>query len=95
MVLGVCSVEEEQKWGEMMDYNTDKVDEVTLALLSLVIHDESEFGARVWKGFDWDTMSRLHEKGYIDNPVSKAKSVMITTEGCKKARELFDKHFGK
>jgi hypothetical protein len=78
-----------------MGYDTDKVDEVTLALLYLVMHDVSEFGARAWKGFDWDTMNRLHEKGYIGNPVSKAKSVVVTPEGCAKARELFEKHFGK
>ena len=61
-----------------MDYDEEKVDEFTLALLYLVVHDRQEgFGARAWKGFDWDTMNRLHEKGYITNPVSKAKSVII------------------
>ena len=78
-----------------MDYDTDKVDEVTLALLYLTMHQESEFGARAWKSFDWDTMNRLHEKGFIDNPISKAKSVIVTQEGCAKAKELFEKHFGK
>ena len=43
-----------------MDFNEDKVDEFTLALLCLVMHDETEEGARAWKGFDWDTMNRLH-----------------------------------
>ena len=69
------------------------MDEYTLALLSLVMHNESEHGARGWKGFDWDTMSRLHDKGFIGNPVSKAKSVVVTPEGCKKAKELFEKFF--
>jgi len=78
-----------------MEYNKDKVDEVTLALLYLVMHDESENGARAWKGFDWETMNRLHEKGFIGNPVSKTKSVVVTAEGCKRAKELFDKHFSK
>ncbi len=45
---------------------------MTLALLYLVT-STGEFGARAWKGFDWDTMNRLHEKGYISNPKSKAK----------------------
>ena len=66
-----------------------------LALLFLVMHQESEWGARVWKGFNWDTMNRLYEKGYIGNPVSKAKSVVVTPEGCRKAKELFEKHFTK
>ena len=57
-----------------MEVDTDKIDEMTLALLFLVMHQESEWGARAWKGFDWDTMNRLHEKGYIGNLVSKAKT---------------------
>ena len=71
------------------------MDEVTLALLYLVIHDEDEYGARAWKGFDWDTMNRLHEKGFIGNPIGKAKSVGMTPEGCRKAKQLFEKHFVK
>lgn len=34
----------------------DKIDDTVLALLSLTLHD----GCRAWKGFDWDTMDRLH-----------------------------------
>ena len=49
-----------------MDYDKEKVDEYTVAVLYLVIHQREEgFGARVWKGFDWDTMNRLHERGLI------------------------------
>lgn len=77
-----------------MDYDVEKIDEVTLALLALSIHQESEYGARVWKGFDWDTMNRLREKGYIDDPVGRARSMIVTPEGCRKAREFFEKHFG-
>ena len=77
-----------------MDYNKDKVDELTLALLFLVTHDrQEELGARAWKGFDWDTMDRLYEKGFITNPASKAKSVAMTEDGYKKSEELFRKHF--
>jgi hypothetical protein len=78
---------------KIMEYDKDKVDELTLALLYLVMHDEGEEGARAWKGFDWDTMNRLNEKGFIGNPFSKAKSVVVTPEGCRKATELFEKHF--
>jgi hypothetical protein len=79
-----------------MDYDKDKVDEHTLALLYLVTYDRHEgAGARAWKGFDWDTMNRLHEKRYISNPVSKAKSVVMTEEGFSKAKELFEGLFGK
>jgi len=59
-------------------------------------HERHEgFGARAWKGFDWDTMNRLHEKGYISNPIGKTKSVGMTEEGFLKAKELFERHFRK
>ncbi len=77
-----------------MDYDREKVDEYTLALLYLVSHDREEgLGARAWKGFDWDTMNRLHEKGLITNPVGKAKSVGMTEKGYKKSENLFNKFF--
>ncbi len=76
-----------------MDYDKDKVDEMTLALLYLVMWQEHECG-RAWKGFDWDTMNRLHEKGWISEPKGKAKSVGVTPEGMKKAEEYFVKPFG-
>jgi len=75
-----------------MEYDKDKVDEMTLALLYLVTHGK-EGEERAWKGFDWETMNRLHEKGYISEPRSKAKSVLMTTQGAKLASELFMKNF--
>jgi len=78
---------------EIMEYDKDRVDEVTLALLYLVMHDDEEYGAKAWKGFDWDTMDRLHEKGFIGNPVNKVRSVTVSPEGRKRAREFFEKHF--
>ena len=72
-----------------MDYDKDKVDEMVLALLYLTLHDDY----RAWKGHDWDAMNRLHEKGMIENPVSKAKSVALTEEGLRRSRELFMEHF--
>jgi len=76
-----------------MKYNQDKVDEATLALLYLNMWDEGT-GARAWKGFDWDTLDRLHQKGLIHDPKGKAKSIAITPEGRKMAGELFHKLFG-
>ncbi len=82
--------------GSAMAYDTEKVDEYTLALLYLVIHSREEgYGARAWKGFDWETLNRLHEKGLISNPVGKAKSVVLSEEGFKMAEEFFIRHFGK
>jgi hypothetical protein len=78
-----------------MDYDWDKVDEMVLALLTLTIIDEDEHGARIWKSHDWDVMDRLHAKGYISDPKTKAKSVVLNREGLQLARELFDRHFGR
>ncbi len=75
-----------------MEYDQDKVDEMTLALLYLTTF-EDRFGIRAWKGFDWDTMDRLFEKGYIDNPKGKAKSISWSEEGAKLSEELFKRHF--
>ena len=74
-----------------MELDQDKIDDVVLALLYLGLHD----GARAWKSFDWDAMDRLHEKGYISNPQSKAKSVMFTEEGLERAPKLLEALFGK
>jgi hypothetical protein len=77
-----------------MNYDEDKVDEYTLALLYLVVNQRHEgFGASAWKGFDWDTLNRLHEKGCISNPIGKTKSVVMTENGFLKAKELFEKYF--
>jgi hypothetical protein len=74
-----------------MELDTDKIDEAVLGLLYLGLHD----GARAWKGFDWDAMDRLHQKGYITDPRGKAQSVVFTEEGLERARDLLEKLFGK
>lgn len=74
-----------------MDYDNEKVDEAVLALLYLTLHN----GYRAWKSFDWDAMNRLHEKGFISNPVGKAKSVAFTEEGLEESERLFHKLFSK
>jgi hypothetical protein len=38
-------------------------------------------------------MSFLHEKGYISNPATKAKSVAFTEEGARLSKKLFEKLF--
>ena len=74
-----------------MDIDTDRIDDVVLALLWLGLHD----GARAWKSFDWDTMGRLRSKGLIDDPVGKAKSVVMTPEGLARLEQLFQEMFGR
>jgi hypothetical protein len=77
-----------------MEIDTDKIDDAVLALLHLTRCDD-RFGAAAWKSHDWDALNRLHEKGCIGNPVSKAKSVALTEERKAKAEQLFRKLFGK
>jgi len=55
----------------------DRLAEAALGILSLTLHDDG----RVWKGLDWDLMDLLHEKGWIADPQTKAKSVVLTEEG--------------
>ena len=77
-----------------MAVDWDKVDEVTMALLKLTSFTEHGFSA-AWKTHSWDVTNRLHEKGWIHNPVGKAKSVVLTEEGVRQAEGLFEKHFGR
>ncbi|HVS69645.1 MAG TPA: DUF6429 family protein [Phycisphaerae bacterium] len=78
-----------------MEYDTDKVDEAVLALLYLGLHDVNKYGGRAWKGFDWEAMNRLHERGLIGDPRSKAKSVVMDAAGMAAAERAFEKLFGK
>ncbi|HEV7572985.1 MAG TPA: DUF6429 family protein [Thermoanaerobaculia bacterium] len=73
-----------------MKANPEKIDRAVLALLYLGTHDEW----LTWKSFDWNAMGRLHEKGYISDPVGKAKSVVFTEEGLAESKRLFEEMFG-
>ena len=75
-----------------MEYDKDNVDEMTLALLDLGTTRDKR-GARAWKTFDWDTMDRLREKGFISDPKRAAKSVALSEEGQRRSEELFRKYF--
>jgi hypothetical protein len=75
----------------MMQLDETKIDDAVLALLHLGLHD----GDRAWKGFDWDVMRRLHDKGFIGNPVGKTKSVVMTETGRCRSEELLTTLFGK
>lgn len=77
-----------------MEYDQEKVDQYTLALLYLVRCQDGPT-SRAWKGFAWDTMNRLHEKGFISDPRGQAKSVILYEEGFREAEKLFQEFFGK
>lgn len=74
-------------------FDAAKVDKAILALLALTMHS-TPGGTRAWKSHDWDALNRLYQKGYIENPVNKNKSVVMTKKGVKHAQELFNRYFG-
>ena len=76
-----------------MNYDEERIDEVVLALLYLTSFEERGM-TRAWKGQDWGALNRLFEKGFIGDPRSKAKSVILTEDGQEQSRVLFRKHFG-
>ena len=77
-----------------MKIDKEKIEDTVLALLQLTLHDDGH-ATRAWKGHDWDVMDRLHEKGWILDPKGKSKSVVLTEEGLKRSRELFESMFKK
>lgn len=68
---------------------------VGLPAVSEVSLDFGQFGARAWKSHDWDALDRLYAKGYISDPKSKARLVVLIEEGIQRAQELFERHFGR
>jgi hypothetical protein len=74
-----------------MEPDNEKVDAAVLALMYLTLHD----GSRAWKAFDWEATSRLHEKGLIENPANRNKSVVFTEQGLKEAERLFNELLAK
>ena len=76
------------------DVNEEKLAETALAILSLTAYTDADT-KRAWKGFDWELLGRLHQAGWIENPVGKQKSVIFTKKGEELAAQFFEKHFGK
>ncbi len=72
-----------------MNINTDAIDDAVLALLYLTVHDHN----RAWKSFDWDALNRLHERGFLVNPINKTKSVILTDKGLSESERLFKQRF--
>jgi hypothetical protein len=74
-------------------YDERRVQDAVLALMHLNAH-EDRYGWRAWKTFPWEATDGLHERGLIDDPRSKAKSVALTDEGARLAEQLFAELFG-
>lgn len=73
-----------------MAHNLEKIDDAALALLAALTFEEG----RAWKGHDFGVLNRLYEKGYIQDPMGKAKSVWLTPEGLRRGNEIADRLFG-
>lgn len=73
-----------------MEYNDKLIQEAVLALLTTFSSDNGN----AWKGFDFETMNRLHEQGFISNPVNRKKSIWLTAEGLERGRQIADRLFG-
>jgi uncharacterized protein DUF6429 len=63
-----------------------------LALMYLTTFEEHGV-FRTWKGYDWGVLNRLHKRGWITDPVSKAKSVSLSDEAQRLSRDMFERHF--
>ena len=74
-----------------MEFDERKIDEAALALLYLTLHEEN----RAWKSIDWEVMDRLHQQGFISDPKTNAKSVLLTEEGLSLSQQLAHKLFAK
>lgn len=76
------------------DLSAEEIDKAVLALLYLnAFEDHGQI--RSWKTFDWDAMDRLHGRGLIGDPKSKAKSVPLTAHGVVAAKESFQQRFDR
>jgi hypothetical protein len=69
-----------------------RVQDAVLALMHLNAHAD-KLGWRAWKTFPWEATDGLYERGLIDDPRSKAKSVALTDEGARLAEQLFTELF--
>ena len=75
-----------------MEYDKDKVDDATLALLHLGL-SRTPTGGRAWKAFDLQTLQRLHQKGWIAAPRTRDITLEVTPEGVRRSEELFRQLF--
>ncbi|WP_043933266.1 DUF6429 family protein [Bacillus sp. EB01] len=72
----------------------DQIDQLTLLLLYLTSFDD-DYGLgvakRSWKGYPFESLNELSESEFILDG-KRSKSVYLTEEGIKKARELMKKY---
>jgi hypothetical protein len=74
----------------IMEYDDKLIEDAVLALLATFSSDNGN----TWKGYDFEIMNRLHEQGFISDPVNKNKSIWLTEEGMERGRRTADRLFG-
>jgi len=95
-----------RKWGVVMSEDIEDteateaiqtIEDLTLLLIHLTSWKEKmgkeAFVLRAWKGYNFDAINKLTEKGYITSSY-KAKSVNLTNEGVERAEKLRDLYLG-
>jgi hypothetical protein len=75
-----------------MQFDEAKIDDAVLAVLYLTAWEEHGL-TRAWKGIDWQASSRLYERGLIDDPRNKNKSIVFTAGGVALARAAAQRLF--
>lgn len=74
-----------------MEPDPDRIDQVVLASLWLTAHRERAASSwSAWKTHDRDTLNRLHEAGFIDEPRNRRKSITFSEAGAEAARAAFE-----
>jgi len=71
-----------------MNIDIEKAAEIGLAVMALTQHSDQAGCVRAWKGIDWDLLDVMHQRGWIGNPVGKAKSVQMTESGLSVAQTV-------
>jgi Domain of unknown function (DUF6429) len=61
-----------------IEIDEERTDEVVSALLYLTTFKSKPYW-RAWQGHNWDSLDRLHQKGYISDPATKAKTALAST----------------
>ncbi|HVX41357.1 MAG TPA: DUF6429 family protein [Gemmatimonadaceae bacterium] len=69
-----------------MTYDIDLAADFVLALMHLDVHDVD----RAWKGYPWDVLDRLFERGLITDPRGRARSVALSRDGLLEAKRQFE-----
>lgn len=67
-----------------MEYDDKLIEDTVPALLATFSSDSGS----TWKGFDFETMNRLHEHDFTSDPVNKNKSIWLKAEGLERGRPV-------